>query len=61
MKPELKAKIVAYNKRVAAEREKATDADILIGALLKVPYGQLKKVLKDENVVAVLQKYGYEV
>lgn len=61
MKKELREKIVAYNKKVAAEREKATDMDILIGALLKVPYGQLKKVLKDENVVAVLQKYGYEV
>lgn len=60
MKPELKAKIIAYNKKVQANKEKATDADILIGALLKMPYGQLKKVLNDEEVIAVLKKYGYE-
>lgn len=58
MKPELKAKILAYNKRVKEQGRKATDADILIGALLKVPHGQLKKILTDE-VIAVLTKYGY--
>ncbi len=57
MKPELKEKIIAYNRRVAEQEEKATDMDILIGALLKMPYGQLKKVLTDE-VLAVLEKYG---
>lgn len=59
MKPELKAKILAYNQRVKAQGEKATDMDVLIGALLKIPYGQLKKILKDEEVVEVLKKYGY--
>lgn len=58
MKPELKAKILAYNKRVKAQEKKATDADILIGALLKMPPGQLKKILTEE-VIAVLTKYGY--
>lgn len=61
MKPELKAKIIEYNKRVKAKEEKASDCDILIGALLKVPYGQLKKLVSDEKVVAVLKKYGYEI
>lgn len=61
MKPELKKKIIAYNKRVKEQADKATDADILIGALLKMPYGQLKKVLTDETVTAVLVKYGYDV
>lgn len=61
MKPELKAKIIEYNKRVKEKAEKADDCDILIGALLKIPYGQLKKILKDESVIAVLEKYGYEV
>ena len=61
MKPELKEKIIAFNKRRKENEEKAGDMDILIGALLKIPYGQLKKVLSDENVIEVLKKYGYEV
>ena len=60
MKPELKAKILAYNKQVKERAEKASDCDILIGALLKMPYGQLKKILTDEQVIEVLKKYGYE-
>ena len=58
MKPELKAKILAYNKAVKEKTEKATDLDILVGAIMKLPYGQLKKVLSEE-VTAVLEKYGY--
>ena len=61
MKPELKAKIIEYNKRVKAKAEKADDCDVLIGALLTIPYGQLKKIIMNESVVAVLKKYGYEV
>ncbi len=61
MKPELKAKIIEYNKRAKANAEKADDCDVLIGALLKIPYGQLKKIIADENVVAVLEKHGYKV
>jgi hypothetical protein len=38
--------------------EKSTDMDTLIAAIMKLPYGQLKKVLSDE-VMAVLEKYGY--
>lgn len=58
MKPEMKAKILAYNKSVKEKTEKATDLDILVGAIMKLPYGQLKKVLSDD-VTAVLEKYGY--
>ena len=58
MKPELKAKIIAYNKSVAEKTEKATDLDIIVGEIMKLPYGQLKKVLTDE-VIEVLKKYGY--
>lgn len=61
MKPELKEKIIAYNKKVKEKSTKADDFDILIGALLKMPYGQLKKVLTDESVIEVLKKYGYEM
>ena len=58
MKPELKAKILAYNKSVKEKSEKASDLDIIVSQLVKLPYGQLKKVLTDE-VMAVLDKYGY--
>ena len=53
-----KARVLAYN-RIAAERaEKATDMDTIVAAMLKLPPGQLKKLLTDE-VLAVLAKYGY--
>ena len=58
MKPELKTKILAYNKAVKEKTEKATDLDVLVAEIMKLPYGQLKKVLTDE-VMAVLEKYGY--
>ena len=58
MNPELRKKIIAYNKGVAEKSEKATDLDILVSEIMKLPYGQLKKVLTDE-VMVVLKKYGY--
>ena len=58
MKPELREKIVAYNKRVRELRTKSTDLDIIVWELLKLPPGQLKKVLTDD-VLIVLKKYGY--
>lgn len=57
MKPELKTKILAYNKSVKEKGEKAKDLDILVSKIMKLPYGQLKKVLTPE-VTAVLEKYG---
>ena len=57
MKPELKEKIIAYNKAVKEKADKATDLDIIVSEIMKLPYGQLKKVLTDE-VVEVLKKYG---
>ena len=59
MKKELRERILAYNRRVKAQGEKAADLEVLIAALLKLPAGQLKKVLSGE-VIAVLKKYGYE-
>ena len=59
MKPELKAKIIAYNKSVKENGEKATDLDIIVSEIMKLPHGQLKKVLTDD-VMAVLEKYGYK-
>ena len=60
MKPELKAKILAYNKSVKEKGEKASDLDVIVSALAKLPPGQLKKVLT-EDVIAVLNKYGIDI
>ena len=59
MKPELKAKIIAYNKSVKEKGEKADDLEIIISEIMKLPPGQLKKVLTDK-VIAVLKKYGID-
>lgn len=55
MKPELREKIIAYNKSVAANREKADDLMTILGAL---PPGQAKNLLKDETIGPILEKYG---
>ena len=57
MKKELREKILAYNKSVKEKGEKATDLDIIVAEIMKLPPGQLKKVLT-EDVKAVLAKYG---
>ena len=60
MKPELRAKIIAYNQAVAQRKDKADDLDTIVAAVMKLPPGQLKKVLT-EDVLAVLAKYGLEI
>lgn len=55
MKPELREKIIAYNKAVAANKEKADDFMIVLGAL---PPGQVKNLLKDDTIGPILEKYG---
>lgn len=57
MKDEMRAKILAYNKALAERKEKADDLEILVAAMTKLPWGQLKKLLTDD-VLAVLAKYG---
>lgn len=57
MKPELREKILAYNKAAAERKEKAEDMDVIVAALAKFLPGQLKKVLTND-VLAVLEKYG---
>lgn len=58
MKKELREKIYAFNRNRAENDEKATDLDIIVSQIMQLPYGQLKKVLTDD-VMAVLEKYGY--
>lgn len=60
MRPELKARILEFNRISAERNEKASDMDILIGAILKLPLGQIKKLLS-EPILAILKKYGYEI
>ena len=58
MNKELRDRIFEFNKKRAAEGAKATDLDIIVTEIMKLPYGQLKKVLTDP-VMEVLKKYGY--
>lgn len=53
-----KAELNALKASILEKKEKATDLDIIVGQIMQLPYGQLKKVLTDE-VLAVLKKYGY--
>lgn len=59
MKRELRERILAYNRMAVQRKEKAGDLDVLIAEFLRLPPGQLKKVLT-EPVRAVLEKYGYK-
>lgn len=59
MDKELKEKILAFNRQAKERAEKASDLDVLVREILKLPPGQLKKVLT-EPVLQVLAKYGYE-
>ena len=52
-----KAKVLAYNKERAADREKADDLMTLLSAL---PPGQVKNLLKNDACAGILRKYGIE-
>jgi hypothetical protein len=52
------AELKAIKAEIQTHKEKATDLDVIVGQIMQLPYGQLKKVLTDE-VLAVLAKYGY--
>ena len=54
----MKEKIQVIKQSFSEKKEKATDLDIIVSEIMKLPYGQLKKVLTDE-VIVVLEKYGY--
>lgn len=54
----MKEKISVIKQVLSEKKEKANDLDIIVAEIMKLPYGQMKKVLTDE-VMAVLEKYGY--
>ena len=55
MKPELKQKIIAYNKQRKAVDEKAGDFQTILDNL---PPGQVKNLLKNPVCGPILEKYG---
>lgn len=55
MKPELREKILKFNRERAADREKSEDMMTLLGAL---PPGQVKNLMKNETFARILEKYG---
>ena len=54
---ELRNRVIAFNKAVKEKAEKATDMEILISELAKLPPGQFKKIVTGK-VVSILAKYG---
>ena len=55
MKPELREKIIKYNRAIAENKERADDFMTVLGAL---PPGQVKNLLKDPTIGPILEKYG---
>ncbi len=53
-----RAELNALKANITEKKDKANDLDIIVSEIMKLPFGQLKKVLTDE-VLAVLAKYGY--
>lgn len=53
-----RAELNALKAAIAEKKGKADDLDVIVARIMQLPYGQLKKVLNDE-VMAVLEKYGY--
>lgn len=55
-----KDKVLAFNRVRKEEGTKASDMDVVIRKLSELPPGQLKKLL-DEELCAVLRKYGVDI
>ena len=53
-----RAELDALKANIVEKKTKATDLDIIVTEIMKLPPGQLKKVLT-EPVMEVLAKYGY--
>lgn len=59
MKPELREKIIAYNKQQAERKTKADDFDEMLMKLQPV-LSAIKRLLPDD-VKRILEKYGHTV
>lgn len=58
MNKDLRARVLAYNRTLNERKEKASDLDVIVAALIQLPPGQLKKVLTDD-MLEVIKKHGY--
>ena len=54
---DMKEKARIIRAAFAKKKEQAADLEVLMAEIMKLPYGQLKKVLT-EPVLQVLEKYG---
>lgn len=54
----VKKRAYALNRINAQRAEKCADLDAVVNEIMKLPYGQMKKVLT-QPVLEVLAKYGY--
>lgn len=57
MKPELRNRILAYNREKAVNKEAAEDMKKL---LEMIPPGIMKQIARDEERAAILAKYGFD-
>lgn len=57
MRPELRNRILAYNRERAADKEAAEDLKKL---LEMIPPGIMKQIARDEERAAILEKYGFD-
>ena len=55
-----KDRVIAFNRKRKEADEKANDMQIIAGKMAKLPLGKIKKIL-DEEVIAILKKYGVEI
>ena len=53
-----RSELNALKEKASAQVVKASDLDLVVAEILKLPYGQAKKVLT-EPVLEVLRKYGH--
>ncbi len=54
---DLKEKVNFIRAAFGKKKEQAADLEVIVGEVMKLPYGQLKKVLTPA-VLQVLEKYG---
>lgn len=57
MKPELRNRIIKYNKAMLDNANMANDMKIIAEEMAMLPPGQLKKIL-NSKVISILGKYG---
>lgn len=55
-----RSKLNTLKDQIRGNRVKASDLDVLMVEIIKLPPGQLRHLLTDE-VKAVLKKYGYDI